>query len=235
MAGTQRAGDSSSSSANKFSYEVFLSFNAERVGNDFVDYVSIALSKKGFKVYNENDGKEHDKETRKKRYQAIEQSRLSVVIVTKQYVRSPWCLDELVKILEQLKKNSAGHNVLPVFYHHMEPIEVGKQLGRPCEEAFAVHEEAFAGEPGKVEKWRSALAQVAKLAVKGLSVSETSWYEARLRQNIIEEVWKIVGARRVQVSLDIYGSEATAESIRKWMEDVVKIWNESQMRRSYEY
>uniref|UniRef100_A0A7N0RG82 ADP-ribosyl cyclase/cyclic ADP-ribose hydrolase n=1 Tax=Kalanchoe fedtschenkoi TaxID=63787 RepID=A0A7N0RG82_KALFE len=225
MAGTQGTSDSTS----KFRYEVFLSFNAKNIGNSFADFMYIALNKKGFKVYNENDGNEHDEDTRTKRYQAIEQSQLSVVIVTKRFVRSPWCLDQLVKILEC--KNSVGHVVLPVFYNHLEPIEVGKQLG-PCEQAFADHEAVFAGEPGKVQQWRSALTQVAKLAVKGLSLRETNWFRAPLRQNIIEEVWKVVGARRVEVSLDIYGSDEAAQSIRKWMEDVVKIWNESQMKRT---
>ncbi|KAL9687998.1 hypothetical protein QQ045_032410 [Rhodiola kirilowii] len=121
-----------------------------------------------------------------------------------------------------------GHTVLPVFYNHMEIIEVAEQRGKWCEEAFVEHEKLF---PARVvKKWRSALAEVATLAVKGLSLRETNWYSAPLRQKIIEEVWKIIGPRHLEVSLDIYGSEATAQSIRNWIEDVVKIWNQQSLK-----
>jgi hypothetical protein len=45
--------------------------------------------------------------------EAIESSRISIIVFSQNYASSTWCLNELVKILE-CKKN--GQTVLPVFY-----------------------------------------------------------------------------------------------------------------------
>ena len=57
---------------------------------------------------------------------AIEASKISIVIFSKNYASSKWCLDELVKILEC--KNCNGQMVVPVFYH-VHPSDVRNQTG----------------------------------------------------------------------------------------------------------
>jgi hypothetical protein len=44
-------------------------------------------------------------------WKAIEESRFSVIIFSRDYASSPWCLDELVKIVQCMKE--MGHTVLP--------------------------------------------------------------------------------------------------------------------------
>ena len=45
---------------------------------------------------------------------AIEESRLSIVIISKNYVFSTWCLNELKKIVEC--KNTKNHIIKPIFF-----------------------------------------------------------------------------------------------------------------------
>jgi len=57
---------------------------------------------------------------------AIEEAKVSIVIFSKNYGNSKWCLDELVKILEC--KKMKGQNVLPIFYD-IDPSHVRNQTG----------------------------------------------------------------------------------------------------------
>ncbi|MCI32787.1 TMV resistance protein N-like, partial [Trifolium medium] len=94
--------------------------------------------------------------------QAIHESRISVIVFSKNYATSKWCLNELLKILECRKNN--GQVVIPVFYN-TDPSDVRKQTGS-YREAFAKYEgeainnESFAN---TVFKWRTALAEAANI------------------------------------------------------------------------
>ena len=57
---------------------------------------------------------------------AIEDSYISLIILSKTYASSKWCLDELTKIIEC--KKSEEQVVIPVFYK-IDPSHVRKQSG----------------------------------------------------------------------------------------------------------
>lgn len=91
-------------------------------------------------------------------------SRIAIIVFSRNYATSGWCLDELVKIIEC--KNQAGQVVLPVFYD-VDPCDVGQQTGTFAE-AFSTHEERVKvgnlAENRLMEKWRAALAEAASLS-----------------------------------------------------------------------
>jgi superfamily I DNA and RNA helicase len=56
---------------------------------------------------------------------AIKQSTLFLVVFSKNYASSTWCLNELIEIM---KCNKKGLDVIPVFYH-IDPSHARKQTG----------------------------------------------------------------------------------------------------------
>jgi hypothetical protein len=93
-------------------------------------------------------------------WQAIEDSRFSIVVFSRDYASSPWCLDELVKIVQCMKE--MGHTVLPVFYD-VDPSEVADQKGN-YKKAFIEHKEKLSENLDRVKCWSDCLSTVANLS-----------------------------------------------------------------------
>ncbi|KAJ7957403.1 Disease resistance protein (TIR-NBS-LRR class) [Quillaja saponaria] len=96
-------------------YDVFLSFRGEDTRNNFTSHLYEALCKKQIETFIDDKELDRGGELSPSLLKAIEQSKLSVIIFSKNYASSKWCLDELVKTLESNEKN--GQIVIPVFYH----------------------------------------------------------------------------------------------------------------------
>ena len=90
---------------------------------------------------------------------SIEESRLSIIVFSENYAHSSWTLDELVNILEC--KKIKYHLVWPIYYK-VEPSDVWHQRNS-YGNAMAAHENWFGKDSEKVQKWRSALSEVANL------------------------------------------------------------------------
>nr|GFA49788.1 Toll/interleukin-1 receptor (TIR) domain-containing protein [Tanacetum cinerariifolium] len=121
---------------------------------------------------------------------AIEDSKFYVIIFSKNYASSSWCLDELVKIMECQTMDE--HAAYPVFYD-VEPTEVRKQSGS-VGDAFSKHKEDEAA-----WKWREALKEASELAGWELK-SIANGHEAKVIQKIVEEI--SLESRFINASID---------------------------------
>ncbi|KAJ9145860.1 hypothetical protein P3X46_028190 [Hevea brasiliensis] len=171
----------SASSSPQCKYDVFLSFRGEDTRRSFTDHLYAALNQKGIIVFRDDPSLERGKEIAPELLKAIEESRFSIVIFSRNYASSSWCLDELVKILECM--NTKGQIIFPVFYN-VDPSDVRKQKGY-FEKAFAKHEEDFGKNAEKVKKWRVALTKVANLS----GWDSHNRHETKLIRDIVEDIF----------------------------------------------
>ena len=96
---------------------------------------------------------------------AIEESKNAIIVLSKNYAFSKWCLNELVKILECTKEK--GLKVWPIFYH-VNPSDVGNQR-ETFGKAFLKHEEDRQVSIEQIQKWRTALKEGSKIRGRHLT------------------------------------------------------------------
>ncbi|CAJ2647821.1 disease resistance protein RPV1-like [Trifolium pratense] len=171
---------STSSSTPQQKHEVFLSFRGEDTRYTFTSHLHATLTRLDVGTYIDYNLQRGD-EISSALLRAIEEAQLSVVVFSKNYGNSKWCLDELVKILEC--KKTKGQIVLPIFYD-IEASHVRNQTGSYAE-AFVKHEERFQGNLGRVQKWREALRDAANLSGWDCSVN-------RMESELLEKIAKDV-------------------------------------------
>ncbi|KAK2974043.1 hypothetical protein RJ640_006235 [Escallonia rubra] len=221
-------------SGSPFAYHVFLSFRGEDTGKTFTDHLYTALVQAKFQTFRVNDSIERGKYLNLELPEAIKPSRISIVVLSKNYASSTWCLDELVTILECNKMR--GNTVLPVFYD-VEPTEVRKQMGSFAE-AFLRHDNEVEAEGDRerrmelakrVEGWKAALRQVAVLAGMALK-NQADGHELKFIQKILKVVGDEVKRTVLNVPPHLIGLDLRARNINSWLQDgsnnvaIVAIW-----------
>ncbi|GJY50404.1 NB-ARC domains-containing protein [Tanacetum coccineum] len=116
-------------------------------------------------------------------YKAIEESRFLIVIFSKEYASSSWCLRELVKILECKQTEHPKHEVRIIFYD-VKPDVVRKQK-ISYEEAFRNHEVSHCADVGI---WKKALSMAADLSGSDLQ-DMTNGYESEFIDRISKDIF----------------------------------------------
>ncbi|XP_029130731.1 disease resistance protein RPP2B isoform X4 [Cajanus cajan] len=168
----------SSSSSHTKNFDVFVSFRGADTRNNFTGHLFAALERKSIDAFKDDQKIKKGEFLEPELLQAIEGSRVFIVVFSKDYASSTWCMKELQKIVDWVEKT--GRSVLPVFYD-VTPSEVRKQSGK-FGEAFAKHEERFKDDLEMVQKWREALNAI---------TNRCGWDVQNKPQH--EEIEKIVG------------------------------------------
>ncbi|KAM0030882.1 putative TIR domain, P-loop containing nucleoside triphosphate hydrolase [Helianthus debilis subsp. tardiflorus] len=202
------ASNSASSVQKSFKYDVFLSFRGEDTRKTFVDHLYLALVNKGIVTYKDDETIKKGERISEQLIRSIEDSRFYMIVFSKNYASSSWCLNELVEIMKCQK--TTEHTAYPIFYD-VEPTEVRHQSGA-FGEAFAklvakhekgsgmfsflklftrkrkrTSEEVELDKEEDVGRWRYALNEAAGLA--GMELKNTfNGHEAKFIQQIVEEV-----------------------------------------------
>ena len=155
MGNLQSTPSSSTTSTFQEKYHVFLNFRGEDTRDGFTCYLHKALQEK-IETFIDN-GLPKGEGIWPTLKGAIEQSKISVVIFSKDYASSKWCLCELVEIME--RKNANKQIVIPVFYR-VDPSDVRNQTGS-FKHSFDNHGKESKEE---VQKWREALTEASSIS-----------------------------------------------------------------------
>lgn len=107
------ASSSSSSSLRNWTYHVFASFHGEDVRKTFLSHIRKQFICNGITMF-DDQGIKRGKTITPELIQGIRESRISIIVLSKNYASSSWCLDELLEILKC--REDIGQIVMTVFY-----------------------------------------------------------------------------------------------------------------------
>ncbi|KAL7618873.1 hypothetical protein Lser_V15G03789 [Lactuca serriola] len=213
-------GSSSSSLTQAHRYDVFISFRGVDTCHSFTNHLYNALIHANITTFLDDEEIETGEDLKPELESAIKASRASVIVLSKNYATSTWCLDELVLILEQHMKSS--HVVIPIFYH-VEPTHVRKQQSS-FGDAMDEHRQRMEAETNpnkrsklaqKMDRWNKALTEVADL--KGKDIKD------RLEVEFIDEIVKDI-FRNLRISSrfelpQLIGMEDSINFVTSWLKD----------------
>lgn len=141
-----------------YKYDVFISFRGCDTRNTFVDHLYAHLNRKGIFTFKDDAQLNKGHSISSQLHLAIQQSRISIIIFSKDYASSTWCLDEMAIIADCHNKSKQA--VFPVFYD-VDPSHVRKHKG--CyKDAFVLH--THQQSRNKVDCWKNAMTSLAGLA-----------------------------------------------------------------------
>ncbi|KAJ0623405.1 putative TIR domain, P-loop containing nucleoside triphosphate hydrolase [Helianthus annuus] len=215
-------GSSSSSAAHDHNhrYDVFLSFRGADTRNGFTDHIYNTLLDARINTFLDDEEIETGEPLKPELESAIKSSRASIIVLSKNYASSTWCLDELVLILEQ--QRSFNQIVIPIFYD-VEPTDVRKQQSS-FGEAMWKHKERMEAETNaekrsewgrKMELWGRALTQVADL--KGKDAKNRK--ETKLIEEVVTNIHHRLGGPLSNTLPSLTGRNHDIELITSWLTD----------------
>ncbi|CAN6994499.1 unnamed protein product [Brassica oleracea var. botrytis] len=168
---------SSYSSRNRI-FDVFLSFRGEDVRKTFLSHLLKELDRRLVSAFKDNEI-ERSQWLDLALKQAIRNSRIAIVVFSKHYASSSWCLNELLEIVKC--KDEFGQLVIPIFYG-LDPSHIRYQRGdfgelfqKTCENKTE----------DDIRLWQQALTYIANLV--GFH-SQTWDDEAKMIEEIANDV-----------------------------------------------
>ncbi|CAI0385441.1 unnamed protein product [Linum tenue] len=214
----------------RWNYDVFLSFRGADTRSGFTGHLYSALLRDGIHTFLDDKEMETGGEVGPECLRGIEESRFSLVVLSKGYASSTWCLEELAHILKCRRER--GHCVWPVFYN-VDPSDVEECRGS-FGEAFAKHEADFKSEMEKgkkkigednswekfaaqIEEWKSALREVSYL--KGLDLRKhADGNEANNIEHLVREISKRLDRKVLSVARNPVGVRSRAQPVLSFLD-----------------
>ncbi|CAA0384479.1 unnamed protein product [Arabidopsis thaliana] len=143
--------------SRNWKHDVFPSFHGADVRRTFLSHILESFRRKGIDTFIDNNI-ERSKSIGPELKEAIKGSKIAIVLLSRKYASSSWCLDELAEIMKC--RQMVGQIVMTIFYE-VDPTDIKKQTGE-FGKAFT---KTCRGKPKEqVERWRKALEDVATIA-----------------------------------------------------------------------
>ncbi|KAM3327913.1 hypothetical protein P3S68_033375 [Capsicum galapagoense] len=168
----------------RWKYAVFLSFRGEDTRKTFAGHLYQGLKTRGLFTFLDDTRIEDGDSIPEELLNSIEVAQFAVVVFSKNFATSRWCLNELVKIME-CNKQENGQTVIPIFYD-VDPSHVRNQRG-DFEKSFEEYELKYKDDVEgmqKVQQWRTALTDAANL--KGHDIRDGN--ESEKIQQIVDRI-----------------------------------------------
>nr|WIL59966.1 nodulation protein [Melilotus officinalis] len=205
--------NSSSQSQRICKYDVFLSFRGPDTRNTFMDHLYHNLIKKGISVFKDDQSLRVGESISEQLIQAIQDSRVSIVVFSKRYADSSWCLDEMAAIAEC--RREFKQTVIPVFYD-VDPSHVRKGIKHLGYKSHGEEEEEhsrrkFKYDPDRVNRWNTAMTELANLAGFDLRFREEFGEVVKIVQAVI----KNLGHKFSMLTNDLVGMQPRVEELEK--------------------
>ncbi|XP_039169948.1 disease resistance protein RPV1 [Eucalyptus grandis] len=147
-----------SSSSPRPDYQVFLSFRGPDTRRTFADFLYTSLTGVGIRVFRDEEDLEKGKEMNPQLIQAIEQSKISIPVISKEYASSKSCLMELKEMVKCM--DGKNHTIIPIFYY-VNPSDVQNCTG-PVKMALNEHKKR-GRDDSILNPWKSALQRIGDL------------------------------------------------------------------------
>ncbi|ESQ41079.1 hypothetical protein EUTSA_v10012489mg [Eutrema salsugineum] len=145
------------SSSRIWTHHVFPSFRGEDVRRDFLSHIQMEFQRNGITPFIDNEIKRGES-IGPELIRAIRGSKIAIILLSRNYASSKWCLDELVEIMKC--REELGQTVMAIFYK-VDPSDVKKLTG----DFGRVFRKTCSGKKKEdTERWRQALAKVATIA-----------------------------------------------------------------------
>ncbi|KAF5475062.1 hypothetical protein F2P56_006907 [Juglans regia] len=176
-----------SSTTPRWKHDVFLSFYGKDTRKSFTDHLYVGLKRKGILVFKDGETLKRGEFISKELLKAIRESIYAIIIISKNYASSKWCLMELAAIVEWAKKTEL--TILPIFYH-VNPSDI-RNLTGSFEKAFAAHKNNLEVGVKKMQKWKNDFREVGNIA--GWVVHDS--YESALIQEISGNISRKLNCR----------------------------------------
>ncbi|KAL8252470.1 hypothetical protein R6Q59_036163 [Mikania micrantha] len=198
------------SSSRSFKYDVFLSFRGEDTRKTFVDHLYSALKQHLISTYKDDETLPRGESIRPSLFKAIEESWIAIIIFSKNYADSSWCLDELAHIMKC--KEETELIVIPIFYD-VDPLDIRKQKG-DFGKAFAQQE---IENINKAQLWRKALVDASNIAgwePKNIA----NGHESKVIKEIVDTILNILPPLNSEANEDLVGMKIRLQYLKSRLE-----------------
>nr|XP_007134215.1 hypothetical protein PHAVU_010G029000g [Phaseolus vulgaris]XP_007134216.1 hypothetical protein PHAVU_010G029000g [Phaseolus vulgaris]ESW06209.1 hypothetical protein PHAVU_010G029000g [Phaseolus vulgaris]ESW06210.1 hypothetical protein PHAVU_010G029000g [Phaseolus vulgaris] len=198
--------ESSSSSSNlPRMYDVLINFNGEDIQRKFVSHLDSVLSAVGFTTFLNHPNADNPLHIQQP---ILNLSRVAIVVFTKSYSQSTWCLHQLQQIIKW--HQTYRRHVLPVYYE-IQPSDVRLQMGDFGKAFKATAEQAFSGQQLEhgMSRWSHALTKAANFF---------GWDESNYRSDaeLVDNIVKTV------LSLPVLSVTKFPVGLQSHMEDLIR-------------